>query len=310
MQFHYRLFGLHIESEIELPELLPARPADKADVEIFFSQDHEQPGLSEEPRSEEGGCSFSVAAIGKYGIMAGREIHVTARPDAPLRNVRLFLLGSAMGLLLQQRGLLPLHANVIEIGGQGIAFMGPSGSGKSTLAAVFLDEGFNVVADDVCAIESGESGSAVVHGGVSRLRLWEDALVSSGRTPADYQLSFDGDEQFRKFDVPIDVGEGRPLPLGAIIELAAGEHIRIDRLSGVKALEALFANTYRGQYMSMAGGAEAHWEACVRLVSGIPVFRLERPFNPESNSKVVDSFKRDPKLLNQGPEMINDSGGR
>ena len=42
-------------------------------------------------------------------------------PGASSRNVRVFLLGSAFGALLHQRGLLPLHANAVEVDGRAVA---------------------------------------------------------------------------------------------------------------------------------------------------------------------------------------------
>ena len=80
------------------------------------------------------------------------EIVAEPRQGVPDSNVRLFLLGSAMGALLHQRGLLPLHTNAVEVGGRAFAFMGKSGAGKSTLAAWFHDRGFRIVADDVCVV--------------------------------------------------------------------------------------------------------------------------------------------------------------
>ena len=84
-----------------------------------------------------------------------RKLSADNVPDA---NIRLYLLGSAMGVLLHQRGLLPLHANAVEIDGKAFAFMGASGSGKSTLAAWFHDHGYRIIADDVCAVRFETEG--------------------------------------------------------------------------------------------------------------------------------------------------------
>ena len=93
----------------------------------------------------------------------GNQIVIDAAPDATDRNVRLFLLGSALGALLHQRGLLPLHANAIDLGGGAVAFSGHSGAGKSTIAAWFHDRGHRILADDVCVVGFDQSGRALVH---------------------------------------------------------------------------------------------------------------------------------------------------
>src|SRR5687767_37791 len=89
-----------------------------------------------------------IPEVASYRIDA-TSILVSPAPAVPEQNLRLYLLGSAFGALLHQRGLLPLHANAVEIDGKAVAFMGASGEGKSTLAAWFHDRGFNIIADDV-----------------------------------------------------------------------------------------------------------------------------------------------------------------
>lgn len=295
--FHYRLFGLSIGSEIELPELTASAPSGEPDVTIRCVDLSAPQDNSEEVQVDEAGASFSVQNVARYRVAEGCSIFVDSKPNAPQRNIRLFLLGSAMGLLLHQRGILPLHANTIEIGGCGYAFMGPSGAGKSTLAAAFHDRGYRVVADDVCAIRFNEVGIPVAHGGAPRMRLWEDALVATGRSTADYQISYAGDEKFRKFDVPTRAERVPPVQLAAIIELAAGDEFGLARLGGLDAVESVFANTYRGGLVCLTGNARAHWETSLRLVSAVPVFRLRGPKTQETIARIIEWFENDQCLV-------------
>ena len=133
----------------------------------------------------------------------------------PERNVRLFLLGSAFGVLLHQRGLLPLHANAIEIDGRAVAFMGPSGAGKSTLAAWFHDRAFRVIADNVCAISRNSEGRRQAAPGLPRLRLWAEALELMGRSSHALNRSFVDDDD-EKFDVPMDPASRSPIEDAAV----------------------------------------------------------------------------------------------
>ena len=50
-------------------------------------------------------------------------------------DVRVFLLGSCIGALLHQRGILVLHAGAIHTDKGAVLFTGPWGIGKSTLLA-------------------------------------------------------------------------------------------------------------------------------------------------------------------------------
>lgn len=263
--FDYQLFGLAVRSELELPELPPHSFEGEPEVAIRCGR-------------SDGGTLIAIDGIAEFRVSNGSRVSVCASPGASPRNVRLYLLGSAMGLLLHQRGLLPLHANAVDLDGRAIAFIGPSGSGKSTLAAWFHDNGYQVLADDVCVVRFSDDDAPSVCPGLPRLRLWKEALEASGRDAAHFARSYAGDEKWEKFDVPLDHA-GAPMaatPLAAIYLLAEGHPAGVEPLFGVEAAEALFANTYRGRFVAEAGKPKMHWEACVRLVRSTPIFRAVR----------------------------------
>lgn len=272
----YRLFGLNLRSEIDLAGLAPAFETAAPDVEIAFgalpASDHT--GY----RATEDGTLLAVAKVGRYLIREGRQILIDPAPGASERNLRLFLLGSAIGALLHQRGLLPLHANAIDIGGRAVAFSGHSGAGKSTIAAWFHDRGHTILADDVCVIGFDEAGRALAYPGIPRLRLWREALEASGRDAGAYTRSFDDTD---KYDVPtMNEAGAEPMPLAAIYLLRKAEEgggeAEIERLKGVESVETLVANTYRGGYLSMIGRTSEHLTACVKVARAVPVFRAQR----------------------------------
>lgn len=272
--FRYRVFGLTIESAWELP-LVIADAAATIDVRIVQSQVEDGPsGLSVRPW----GSLLVIPSVAKYRISGGALIEVEPLQDGSARNVRLYLLGSAIGALLHQRGILPLHANAIDLGGAAAMFLGHSGAGKSTLAAWFHDNGYAILADDICTVEIVD-GQVQATPGIPRLRLWKDALESSGRSPANYDMSFD---DYEKYDVPtaIDVTD-EPLPLIAIYTLAKssnGNETSINPLRGVNALEALIANTYRGSFLTETSDLKDHLHKCVELSRSVPIFEATRPW--------------------------------
>lgn len=276
--FAYRLFGLSVRSEVELPELPPLDGDGPCDVTITIDRSPPPPigqGIVAVP----GGARLGVADVADYVVTGGDRIVVRPFPGAPDANVRLFLHGSAMGMLVHQRGLVPLHANAAEIDGGAVAFAGPSGSGKSTLAAWLHDRGARIVADDVCVIAGGSGGGpAMVMPGMPRFRLWRDALERSGRAAGDHPRSYAGDESYDKYDVAaagVAVAD-RPLPLRAIYLLERGERLEIEPMHGIAAADALFANTYRGEYLAVLGAEQSHWRACLAILATVPLYRLRR----------------------------------
>lgn len=280
-QHDYHVFGLRVRSELALPELFPSD--NQAEPDVTIRTGAVAPPATREPglHVQNGALLLVVPHVARFRIEQGTAITVEPENNVPDRNVRVYLLGSAMGAILHQRGLLPLHANAVEIDGNAIAFMAPSGGGKSTLAAWFHDHGYRVIADDVCVVGFDPTANPYAAPGLPRLRLWAQALELMGREAATYPRSYVGPDQVDKFDVAIDrAGAAQSqVRLAALYVLERGEEPAIERLNGVEAADAVFANTYRGAYLSAINGHKRHWESAVRLVRSTPVFLAVRKWN-------------------------------
>ena len=268
----YRLFGLTVASEIPLPELRACDSDEPADVTVRLGAVPETP-----PGFAMAGDAavLSVEGAGRFCMRGGREMVVAPEPGVAPRNLRIYLLGSAFGAILHQRGLLPLHANALAIDGRAVAFCGRSGAGKSTLAAWFHDRGFEMLADDVCVV-APDAVPPLARPGVPRLRLWREALDATGRDAGDYELSFEGRD---KFDVPAAAGVAlAALPLGAVylLERAEQDEPGIERLDAGAATAALMANSYRRAWVERLGRTADHFFACAALARRVPVFRARR----------------------------------
>jgi hypothetical protein len=128
-----------------------------------------------------GDLRLMVEGIGRFRITNGERIG-WQRADAGVsdQDIRTFLLGSAVGALLIQRGMLVLHGNALEKDGQAIVCLGHSGAGKSTLAYALMQQGWRLLADDLVAV----NGEGMVLPGIPRIKLWHDAAKAFGLDPA------------------------------------------------------------------------------------------------------------------------------
>ena len=218
---------------------------------------------------------LDVADVARFRIRGGSEIVVNPAQGADACDIRLFLLGSAFGVLLHQRGMLPLHANVLERDGLAIGFLGPSGAGKSTLAGYLGKHGFRVLGDDVCVATFDALGRPWAQPGIPRLRLWQEAMDAL-RIDAVATRVRNG---LDKFVVPVKAVT-RSFPLNRLYLLrspaAQSSQKPFRRLSRTSAMGVLIANTYRGGYVPILNQSEAHWRSCMRLSATLPVFETHR----------------------------------
>jgi hypothetical protein len=92
----------------------------------------------------------SIDGLGHFLIINGDRIIAEPEKNVSTEHLCPAILGSAMAILLQQRGLLVLHASCVAIDDQAIAFLGVSGAGKSTMASAFhYMHGYPLITDDL-----------------------------------------------------------------------------------------------------------------------------------------------------------------
>jgi hypothetical protein len=218
-----------------------------------------------------------VPQTARYLVRDGGEIVVDPLPGAAERNLRLFLLGSALGILCHQRGLLPLHANAIVSRDAAYAFAGHSGAGKSTLAAYFSRAGYPVLCDDVCVINLDNPQLPVAWPGLPRLKLWGDASAAFGHDRSRLDPVIDGMD---KYHVALPTPHAaRPIPFRRLYILDRAEpdqQADIVRLRGRAAMDAIMAQTYRGMYVQAMGLTSRHFLQCAALASRIQVYAARR----------------------------------
>ena len=298
----YSCCDFRLLSDIPLGELIPAD--DAADtrpiVEIRLGALPDTlPGVTPSKYGLEiagDAVLFAIPKVARYLVRAGREIVVDPIPGGSERDLRLFLLGSAIGILCHQRGLLPLHANAIVVDEGAVAFAGHSGAGKSTLAAHFQRAGYEVLCDDVCVI-SFEGGEPFAWPGLPRLKLWGDAAAAFGHDPAGLDQAIEGMD---KYHVPLAApAPVRPISFRRLYILSRAEgddESAIERLRGQDALGAVMAQTYRGHYLSPMGLAQRHFGQCAALLAHAEIYAASRAWGYDvferEAGRLVDHVKR------------------
>ena len=292
MIWHYEYWGLNVVSELEIPEWSVFEQASgwgAPDVYISVKNTLEPSVSARQSVVTADECRYSIPDIAEYWIRGGREIVISPDPEAGWREVRLFLLGSAWGVLCYQRGLLFLHASVVRMRDRAIGFCGPSGAGKSTIAAALVAQGCTLVSDDLCRIIFSPEGGARVYASARRLRLWSDALEQFGKEPHGLERDF---FRFDKYQVPLPDGiDSASVPLHALYLLEWGE-LQIAPLGGVTALRRLVGTaTYRPDVLEPMGIVPDHWRRFAELVRRVRVYSLTRPRDWSAIGDVVQAFE-------------------
>jgi hypothetical protein len=284
--FSYKAYGLGIHAYCRLPEL--KAEATQADVTIRLALPGEQmPAIDQFPaptsktqrpflRPSADEICLLWDQVACCSIRQGREIVVRPLPGAVDELLRLHLLGSAIGVLLHQRGLFPLHASAVEVDGQAILFMGQWGAGKSTMAAVMHQRGHQLLADDVAALTVRTNGIQVLPA-FPQLKLWPTSIESLG---ALAEVLPKVHPEFDKRSLLVTpLFPQIPLPLCCIFMLEYGDLSVIQSALPTEALFALLSNWYMARFgEAFATSVERNtiFHLCANLLRQIPVLLMQR----------------------------------
>ncbi len=284
----YRGYGLRVCSEMALPEFLAVGPGAPADIRIRLTPQAERQwiasGASEADADDfvaapDGGFVMRVAGLCDYWVRGGNEIGLSPVRGADPASVRLYLIGSALGMAFHQRGMLVLHGATVRRQGAATVFVGESGEGKSTLAASLGRDGHAVFGDDTMPLWPRADGGFDAWPGSRMLKLWSDTIAALGQTPGE--LDCVGD-RLDKFFFPNQAqAPDAPVPVGEIILLEAGgaeTGVVVEPLAGLEALRVISQNTYRPEYVPLLGREAEHFQLCSRLAGRVQVVRLRRPW--------------------------------
>lgn len=290
--YSYLAFNLRIQSQIMLPELVCVIGG-IADIRINYGDvPNKVKSPIEETHNYQASSNeflFQVDGVATFYVSNGEQITVKICSSANPRLVRLYLLGTVMGILLMQRGTLPIHGSTVNINDCGVLFTGISGAGKSTMAAALCKRGYSLLADDVSVLTYTQ-GRFRVQPGYPQQKLWPDSAAMLG---IDITTSNRVVESRDKCAVPVYERFSRlSLPINVIYQIVVRpcNDVHIFPLRGAVKLATIMGNTYRGEFINGLGKQFSHFKQCVGLVSQVKVFRLIRPANIRGLERQIEKF--------------------
>lgn len=298
---HYTLYGLTIASELRCPELVPIKDGGDPDIAVVVGPVPERipDPLHANGQVQIGRGVFQVliAGVARYRVTGGRRIVVDPLAGADDGDVRLHLLGTALGAALHQQGRLPLHGAAVVVDGLAHVFCGDSGAGKSTLAAVLNRRGLPLLCDDVGVVAPDMDGTIRVFPGFPRLKLWRDALDHFG---IDARPLMRDQTRREKYHMRLRHSfQGQPVPLAGVYLLDrtdANARPEVEPLTRCETIATLIAHTYRRALVRRVGDPAAHLRQCARIVAAVGGYRFRRPWSlarlEPSADRLIDHLRR------------------
>jgi hypothetical protein len=289
----YKAFGLNISSQLAIPEIFLSDGL--PDVEVKFGS---VPESLEHPlqkavffEADQDTLLLKIPNVAHFLIRYGNEITIDPASGTDDDSIRLFLLGSSLGALLLQRGILPLHGSVIHINDSAVVFTGNSGSGKSTLAATFVQKGHSLISDDIAAIGFLKNVPYVMPG-IAELKLRSDTLEHF--KIESFKLN-QVKHELNKFRLPAAQHREDHVPVTNIYILNTGNNggIELKPTEGIEKFMVLKNQTYRNGFVKGLDLQKEHFDLINKLVAKVKVCNIFRNSNGFSAEAIADAVLED-----------------
>lgn len=277
----YRMFGTVIQSDFILYDFQTT--TDEQEVSILKrSLPFQMPGMVRQQANYQTNLNdeiqYNIPRLGKFLISKGNRVFVDPHPRADHEVLLKFLLGTVLGTLLHQRGLVPLHGSAIDFNGHGIVFIGNSGAGKSTTSAAMQQRGFPLLTDDICPIKVNSSFDPLILPGLAQIRLKPDSFAKLGLDPhanTDFSL-FKAQDKFYSIK---DQAPNLKVPLKMIYVLnpCIVSAVQFVELEGGKKITTLIEHTFRNFVVKLLGKSQSHLDQSQKIAERVPITQINRP---------------------------------
>jgi len=242
--------------------------------------------------------------VARYLVRDGTEITIQPAPGSLDSDVRVFLLGSCLGALLHQRGMLALHASSIRTEHGAVLFVGTSGMGKSTTLGAFLKRGYAMLSDDIAGIVLDQAGSPVVLPAFPRTKLWEDSALRLGHDTAALPRVR---PQQKKYEIATrEQFASDPVPPRHVYLLTTSnkEELRLEEVENLQRFSVLLHNTYRVGFLDGLSLRPAHFRLASAVANRVPVTRVVRPHDPERLDELIDLIEEHFRTPQSGIDLM------
>lgn len=297
--WYYEAFGLQICSDIELLQLTPAVVTTTeiniklGDVPLDLEGDYIDYHWIKIKGNE---VLFTVLDVASYHIKNGNTITIQLEKNNVSENmalVQMYLMGTAMGALLIQRGIVPLHGSCVrKSDGTTVLFTGESGAGKSTTAAYFVSEDWRIMSDDVTPVQI-KFDTVMAYPSFPQQKLWDDAVERHVLDSKKAKLLWEKDERQKFAMHSVADFYDKKERLDCVIQLIPKEQNEITyrEVFGVEKAILLREHTYRNFLYADNTSKQIHFQQCAKMAEKLKVFQIFRPIGKVTERQIFETIE-------------------
>lgn len=280
--YHYKIFGLSFDSEIEIIGLMPVNE-NPPDVLIRYGNVPDTlenaTGKGKAFESNKNDFLYKLSNLARFRVQNGTYITVQLLEAVSSEKIGMVLLGSIFSGLFIQRGLIPIHGSAVTKDDRSVIFSGESQVGKSSLAFALSKKGYTVVADDLALVDCRDGESLILHPGVPFLKLWKDVVDHFNLDENLQNIRHDLEKYINPL---IPSGNQRPLKFDriAFIKKKKKPGFSAKEITGFEKFNMLMNNSFRIHFLEDQNQIQNYFINLSRLAHSSKIFIIERPESP------------------------------
>ena len=303
----YNLYGFRLQSQMQLACPQGQMHASRPDVELveYSASDVRQAcklgGTLVEAsdfyrltRLRDGSIYLLWPGLFEFLISSdGSRIGWRNLNGTPREALQEYLLGQVLSFAMLVRGIEPLHATAVVVGGGAIAFLGDSGYGKSSLGASFVRENYPLLTDDVLVLEQ-RTKDLLAHPGMPRIKLFPEMSGSMFQGCEGTPMN----RWTRKtiFALNARQHQASAIPLRTLYVLSPPGHlsrkVTLRKMSEREAFMSVLKNTFNDVLLSPTR-LKRQFEFARSIKALVPVKALSYPRTVTALPRVVEAILSD-----------------
>lgn len=300
-KYKYRIYGLTVASELEIPEADVLDLSDTADIDVSVEVGKIPDFLRACKENGYGTWTngvrdawFYTPGTAQYYVEKGKRIIVQPEGGNNAALLVSMILSAAMCLILLQRMEPVIHGSAIVIDGRALIISGSSGVGKSTVTNSFLQDGVGFLADDTVRLHMAE-GNLYAEPTYPQQKICRDMAVQNGYDLEKLRYIDEGRDKFalsrRKEYVRMPV----PVTHMFILEKTERGEVYSENIVGGKFLNAFIDNLYLEHTYRKSVGLPP--ELMLKIVTMSNYLHIYRVYRPAQGDSIKDVKKEIRKLL-------------
>ena len=245
--------------------------------------------------------------VARYLVEDGHRLTLHRAPSADEADVIRFARTTPLAALLYQRGMFAFHAAVVApptsnpsglqdpkgLSSGAILLAGDSGAGKSTLLAALLQNGWQMLADELAIVDLNAEGKPQVFPTHPEILLWDEAIEKLNLHDKTSRVS-----TTREVYLASNQFSDSPLPVRAIYWLTVHNkpQIETEAVRGKDFFQAINMLLYNSHIADALLDRASHFRLASALTQTVSLHRLKRPQGQWSVEEFAEQLNSNFKL--------------